>query len=138
ARLLADDHEHSALAVGQAKVAHVLDALAYGRDVPQPHRGPVAISDDERAVLRRAGGAVIDIDLIPMLRVVQRAFGRVGVGGRNRGPYVLEPDAVLEERLRIEIDAHGRQRAAADRQVAYAFDLQKLLLDDRRRRVVQL
>src|SRR5581483_6277761 len=111
---------------------------AYRRDVAQPYRRAVAVSDDERAVLRRVGGAVIDIDLIAPLRVIERALGSVGVGRRDGRAYILEPDAVLEERLRIEVDAHRRQRAAAERDIADTLDLQQLLLDDRRGGIVEI
>jgi hypothetical protein len=36
----------------------------------------------------------------------------VCIGGGERGAHILEADAVVEERGRIELDAHGRLRAA--------------------------
>ena len=136
ARLLADDHEDRALAVGQAEVAHVLDTLAHRGDIPEVHRGAIAVRDDERAVLRRGGRRVVDVDLVVVRGTVDRPFGGIGIGRGNRGPDVLEPDAVLEERLRVEVDPHRRQRAAADRHIADALDLQQLLLNDRRGGIV--
>src|SRR5229473_1189759 len=46
---------------------------------------------------------------------VDRAFRAVRVGRGERRAYVFEPDAVFKEGRRVEFDAHGRRRGAADR-----------------------
>jgi hypothetical protein len=62
----------------------------------------------------------------------------VRVGGRECGADILHANAVSEECGRIQIDAHGGQRAAPDLHVADAGDLGEFLFDDRRREIVEL
>ena len=65
-------------------------------------------------------------------------FGPVGVARLDRGANVLGADAVLVQREGHELDAHRRQRAAADLHVADATDLEQLLVEDVRHLVVDL
>jgi hypothetical protein len=78
------------------------------------------------------------VNLPALVTVVQMALRPVGVGVREHGANVLETDAVLVERGRIQVDAHRRQRAAADVHLPDPFHLRKLLLQNRGRRVVHL
>src|SRR5436189_246391 len=57
-------------------------------------------------------------------------------GGGERGPDVVQPDAVVREHRRVELDADAGQRATADDHLSDAFHLRELLLQDRRRDVV--
>ncbi len=65
-------------------------------------------------------------------------FGRLGLAEFERRAHVLERDAVAGERERHELDAHRRQRGAAELHVADAFHLQQALLNDVRDGVVDL
>src|SRR6185437_16290999 len=103
-----------------------------------PHRGTVAIGDDEGTVLIRLARLVVGIDLKMTGTIFDRPLGTVRVRRGERGTHVLGADAVFEESVRVELDAHRRQRAAADGDLADALDLRQLLLEHRRRRVVEL
>ncbi len=132
------DHQDGGLAVRHAEIAHVLDAVAHHRDVAQPHRRVVAIGHDQRLVLGRRLRGVVDIDLEALGALLHRALGRIGVGRRQRGAHVFEPDAVFEQGPRVELDAHRGQRAAGELYLADAVHGGELLLQDVRRRVVDL
>ena len=137
AGLAIDDQQDRRLAVGQAGVAEVLDAVADVRDVVEPHRRAVAIRDDQRPVLlglvelvgRRQRPLPIAVGDVP-LRAIR-------VRGRQRRANVLERQAERVQRGRVDLDAHGRQRAAADVDLADALDLRQLLRQHARRDVVQ-
>ncbi len=136
--LAVEQHEHRRLAVGEPGIAQILHRVLDRGDIRQPHRRTVAIGDDERAVLRGLARLIVGVDLEAPLLLLDDAFRRVGVGGAERGAHVLGADAVFEQGVRVELDAHRRQRAAAEIDLADAFDLRELLLEHRRRRVVEL
>ena len=98
----------------------------------------VAIGDDQRLVVVGLVGLVVGVDLIALVADVDAALGAVRIGAGQRGAHVLEPDAVFVERLRDQLDAHRRQRAAADHDLADAFDLRELLRQHGRGGVVEL
>ena len=127
AGLTVEDDQHGRLAVGEPDVAHVLDRVQYLGHVRQAHRRAVAIRDHHVAVLRGLGGLVVGVDLVALPADVDRALGGIGIGRRQRGAHVLETDAVLEQRARVQLDAHRRQRAAADLYLADAAHLRELL-----------
>ena len=66
------------------------------------------------------------------------ALGAIRVGARQMRAHVLQADAVLVQRGRIQIDAHRRQRAAAHLNLTDALDLRQLLRQDRGGGVVHL
>ena len=129
AGLAEDDDQHRRLAVGQAEIAHVLDGIVHRGEVRQLHRGAVAVGHDQRRVIGGLGGLVVGIDLIALVAVVDRALRAVGVCRGECRAHVFEPDAVFEQRLRIELDAHCRQCRAADDDLADARDLRQPLLE---------
>ena len=47
AGLTVDDHQHCRLAIGDAEIAHILDAVVDIGDIAKAHRRIVAIGDDE-------------------------------------------------------------------------------------------
>ena len=59
-------------------------------------------------------GLIVGIDLPALRADIDGALRRIGVGVGERGAHVLEADAVMRESERIDLDAHGRQRGAAD------------------------
>ncbi len=98
-------------------------------DVGQLDRRAVAIGHDEVLVVRRDAPLVVVVELEVEPPLLDGPLGAVRVGGVERGADVLEPDAVLEERAGIELDPYGRQRAAADIDLAHALDLREFLLE---------
>ena len=136
--LAVEDDQHRQLALRQAEIAHVLHGVADLGDVGEAHRGAVAVGNHERDIVGRRGGLIVGVNLIAAVAVVDRAFRAVGVGGSERRAHVLEPDAVFVKRLRVELDAHRRQRRAADDDVADAAQLREPLRQDVARRVVHL
>ena len=70
--------------------------------------------------------------------VLDRSLGAVGVGRGERGADVLEADAVMEDRRRVDLDAHGRQRRPRDVDLANSRKLGQALLEDVRGDIVEL
>nr|WP_237567274.1 hypothetical protein [Burkholderia pseudomallei] len=117
------DHEHRALAVHEAEVAQVLDRIDDARHVGQAHRRVVAVRDHEILVLRGLRRLIVRVQLVAVRAGFDRALRAVRVRRRERRAHVLEADAVMEQRLRFELDAHGRVRRAAQADLADAVDL---------------
>ena len=69
---------------------------------------------------------------------LDRALGGVGVGVGDGGADVLQADAVLGQRQRIDLDAHRGQRAAGHIDAADAIDLRQPLRDHRIGGIVDL
>src|SRR5471032_3159878 len=122
------------LAVEQAQVVDVFDAVDHLRHVLQADGGVVAPADDEVLVVGRvaaaAGGAAARINLEAQAAALQRAARPVGVGGLDGGAHVLHRQAVVIQRIRQQLDAHGRQRTAAQLHVADALHLRQPLQHD--------
>ena len=137
-RLAIDDDQHRGFAIRRSSIAQVLHRVDDLGDIGQPHRRAVAISDDQREVFGRCLRLIVGVDLPVPEIVLDRALGPVCVGRREDGAHVLEADPIFVERLRLELDPHRRQCAAADGHLAHSFDLRELLGDDRRGRVVHL
>ncbi len=71
------------------------------------------------------------------IAALDRALRAVGVGGREGGADVLEPDAIFEQGRRVELGPHRRKRTAADRDLADPIDLGQLLRQHGRRGIVK-
>ena len=126
-RLAVEDDQNRRLAVGHAEIAQILHRIGHLGDVAEANRRPIAIGDHQRCVIGGNVGLVVGVDLQAAVAVVDRALRAVGVGGGERGAHVLQPDAVIVERLRVELDAHRRKARAADIDVADAAQLRKPL-----------
>jgi hypothetical protein len=50
---------------------------------------------------------IVGVELITLAVAFDDAFGAVGIGGRERSPYVFKADAVVIQRGRIQLHAHG-------------------------------
>ena len=83
-------------------------------DIGEFDRRAVAIGDDEIAILRRFRRLIVGVDLVMGVVVLDRALGAVGVGRGERGADILEADAVMKDRRRVDFDPHRRQRGARD------------------------
>ena len=75
----------------------------------------------------RLARLVVGVDLPLPVAFLHGALRPVGVRRVHRRPHLVQADPVLVERRRIQLDAHGGQRAAAHRHLAYALDLRELL-----------
>ena len=136
--LPADDQQHGRPAIGRPRVPQVLDGVHDLRHVGDSDRRAVAVGDDERKIVRGGLRLVVGVDLPVAGAILHDALGPVRIRARDRRTDVLEADAVLVERLGVDLDPHRRKRAAADLHLAHALELRQLLRDDRRCRVVHL
>jgi hypothetical protein len=123
AGLPGEDDEHCGLAVREPEIAQILHRVEHLGHVGKAYRSAVAVGDDEAAILLRLARLIVVVDLEALRADVDRALGRIGIGRGQRGAHVLEADAVFEERAGIELDAHGRQRAAPDLDLSDTGDL---------------
>ena len=71
------------------------------------------VREDHRPILLGVAELVVGGDLPGPVAVGQLALGPADVGRGERAPHVLEADPVLRERRRVQLDPHGRERAAA-------------------------
>ena len=81
---------------------------------------------------------VVGVKLVVQFVGLDRAFRAVGVRRGQRRAHILQPDAVFEQRRRVELDPHRRQRGAADDHLADAVDLRQFLRQHVGRRIVHL
>ncbi len=138
ARLAIEHDDHRGAPVGDPSVAQILDRIDDIRDIRQADRGAVAIGDHQRAIGRSLVRLVVGVELPAPLVVLDRALWAVRVGGVEGGAHVLEADRITEERVRVELDAHRGQGAAADRHLTDAVDLRQFLLQHRRGGIIEL
>ena len=138
AGLAADDGDHGRLAVEQAGGARVLDRVRDAGDLVEADGGTVAIGDRQAAIVGGGDALVVGVDLETLAAALDRALGPVGVRRLDRGADILQCDAHRGELDRVDLDPHGRERAAAELDIADAFDLQQLLLQDGGDRIVDL
>ena len=133
-----DDQQHRALPVAPGGRALVLDIVDHSRHVAQPDRGPVAVGEDQRPVIGRAGELVVGVDAARLERTRERALGRVGGCARQRGPDLLQREADSGQGLRIHRDADRGLLRAADEDLPDPGDLRDLLRQDGVRHVEHL
>jgi len=98
----------------------------------------LVIAGDDGFVVAGFEYLIVVVDEPAMLAVLKTAFRAIGIGAGERGAYGFEADAVGAELHGIEFNAHGWAGAAADEDLAYAFDLRDLLRQDRIGYVVHL
>jgi hypothetical protein len=73
---------------------------------------------------------IVGVDLEMSYAILDRALWAVGVGGSERRAHVLNPNTVFGQGVRVKLDSHPRQGAAADHDLTYAVELGKPLLED--------
>ena len=130
AGLLGDADQHRRLAVGDAHVLGVFLPVKNLGHIGEAHRRIVAVGDNQIAEIRRVGGIVVGIDLDALAALFDGALGAVGagIGGGDRTLDSVEIDAVLEDRARVELDAHRRLGGALRGGIADARNLRQALL----------
>ena len=134
--LAKDDDQDRRLSVGEAGRADVLDRVDDVGDVREAERAAALVGEDERPVQAGIQELVRRADGPRALGRADLALRAVGVLAGEESPDVLERQPRVVERRRVGLDAHGRQRAAADEDLPDAVDLGDLLLEDRRGDVV--
>ncbi len=140
-RLARDQHDDGGPAVEQAQCVDVFRAVEHGGHVGQAHGGAIAPRDHEILVIGGAAAIAagrLRIDLQAVAVAVDLALGAVRIGGLDCGAHVLGRHAIAVQRIRHQLDAHGRQRAAADFDFAHALDLRQALLHEVRHRFENL
>ena len=108
------------------------DAVGNRAQIGDAHRraGLLVIAGNDRRVVAGLEYLVVVADLPAMVRVLESAFGPVGVGARQRRAHSLQADAVRAQLHRVQFDAHSGAGAAADKDLAHAIDLRDLLRQD--------
>ena len=96
------------------------------------------IGDHQRLVVGGFEDLVVGAHLPHAVAVREMALGRVGVGGVENAADLLQADAVLVQRVGVQLDAHAGQRAAAHRHLSHAADLRQALRHDGGGRVVHV
>ncbi len=137
ARLPVHDHHDRELAVGEAQIAQILHRIEHVADIGQAHRRAVAIGNHQRFVVLGLDRLIVGIELVALAADVDASLRTVGIGAAERGANIFQPDPEFIERRRLEFDAHGGQRSAADADFADALDLRQLLRQHGGRGVIQ-
>ena len=83
-------------------------------------------------------GLIIRVDLIQAVALAHRALRTVSICRGQSGAHVFKPDLVLEQRRRVELYSHRRERTAVDRYLPDALDPRQRLLHYGRCRIVDL
>ncbi len=137
-RQLADHQQDRRFGVGHPGVAHVLHRVGDVGHVAQAHRRAVVVVNDQRLVLAGGFQLVVGLELPAVAGVLNRPLRPAHVGVADGGAHSVQRHALVEQRLRVEVDAHRRQRTAADADVTDAINLRQLLRQLGRGKVVQL
>jgi len=90
------DHQDRRLVVGHAHRAYVFHAVRHIGHVGKANGRTISIGDDQGAVLVRPRRRVVDIDLIALGALLDRALGSIGVRRGERRAHILQTDAVFE------------------------------------------
>ena len=138
AGLAKQQQDDAGLAVDEPLVAQILDGIGDVGDVGEVDRRAVAVCDDERTVIGGVVRLIVGVDLQMLAIALDGALRAVGVGGGERRAHVFKADAIFRKGVRVELDAHGGQRRAADGDLADAVKLGKPLLQDIAGRIVHL
>ncbi len=117
----------------------VLDAVDGAADVPHPHRRPVPVGHDERAVLGRLRELAGGLHRVRRVLAPERPRRDVHVRGGDGGGSLVDSDAPVGERARVDLDAHGvflraehlHLRDAGDRRDALRHDRLGVLVERR-------
>ncbi len=114
ARLAVDDQQHGTVIVVEAAVVTVFHGVADFRHVLEAQGRSVLVANDQRRIILGGFQLIVGLHLPVMLVVLHKPLRSPYVGAGDRSPHVVERYAVLGEHLRLQLDTHSRQRAAAD------------------------
>ena len=137
-RQLADHQQNCRLRVGHPGVTHILHRIADLRDVAKTHRRAVVGVYDQRLVFRGGFELIVRLYLPARAVIFQRPLRSTDVGVIDSGAHGVQRHALVKQRLRVEVDAHRGQRAAAHVDVADAVNLGDGLRQLSRGKIVQL
>ena len=135
--LAADHQDDGGAVIVKAAAVAVLDRVGDLGHIAEADRRAVAVADDKRQILFGATQLVADLDLPLPVGAFDGAAWPDGVGGRNRAAHLVKGDAVVGEGVGVQLHAHGRQRTAADGDLADAVDLGNFLRENRGSGVVE-
>ena len=127
ARLLEDDEEDAALAIGPGRLVRVLRAGHRLADIAHPQRRAVAVGDDDVVPIRRPDELIVGVNREGARPAVDRALGLGQRRDRERRAHILERKPFGDELGGIELDADGGLLLAADGHLGDAGDLADLL-----------
>jgi hypothetical protein len=96
-------------------------------DIADADRRPVAIGDDQVCVLIGLEQLIVGIQREGLARAVERAFRQIDVRLAEHRAHILEVDAAIRQRLRIDLYADGRLLLTSDADEADAGYLRELL-----------
>ena len=115
----------------------VLHRVGDFRDITQPHRSTLAITDDHGQIFLSAPQLVADLHLplAPAFLHAATRTDRIGIG--DRPTHFVESDPVMRQRVRVQLDTHCRQRAPPDRHLTDPLNLGNFLREDRGRNIVE-
>ncbi len=126
-RQLADHQQDGRFGVGHPGVAHVLHRVADRRHVAEPHRRAVVVVHDQRLVFGGFFQLIVGLYLPAMGAIVDRPLWFTHVGVADGRAHRIQRDALVKQRLRVQVNAHRGQRAAADVYVTHAVNLRDTL-----------
>src|SRR5262249_14266224 len=129
ARLLEDDEEHAALAVGPGGLLHILRRGDGVADVLDAQRPAVAIGDDDVVPFLGVEQLVIGVDGEGTLRSVDIALWAVDGGKRDLRPNVFQRQALGDQLGWIDLDPDRGLLLAADENLRDAGNLANLLAE---------
>src|SRR6202030_1926220 len=105
----------------------VLPGTDGAADIAYADRRPVAIGDDQVCVLVGLEQLIVGIQREGLARAVERAFRKIDIGLAEHRAHILEVDAAIRQRLRIDLYADGRLLLTSDADEADAGYLRELL-----------
>ena len=72
-----------------------------------PHRGTVAVGDDDVAVLRRVEQLIVGVECRGLVRALDRALRSIDRRRHQCVANILQPDAMRRKRAGIDLDPRG-------------------------------
>src|SRR2546423_1296449 len=118
--------DDGALRVVPASEQIVLRCLDCCTDIADAHGRAGTVCDDQVVVRVRLDQLIVGIERVGLLRAVQRTLRQIDVGLRQRVAHVLEADAPIGERLRIDLNPDRRLLLPANAHLADTRDLRNL------------
>ncbi len=79
--------------------------------------------DDQRLVFRRGFQLIVGLDLPAVAVILHRTLRFTHVGIADGAAHVIQRDALVKQRLRVQPHAHRGQGATADVHIPHAVDL---------------